>query len=72
MSLKIEQYYLDLKKVSKIKSDSERDRIHRYYQDLMHAANDGRQQQALSLMLTLLSSGYLIDSRNEKIEHLLS
>jgi len=72
MSLKIEQYYLDLKKVSKIKSDSERDRIHRYYQDLMHAVSDGRQQQALSLMLTLLSSGYLIDSRNEKIEHLLS
>ena len=72
MSLKIEQYYLDLKKVGKIKSDSERDKIHRYYLDLMHAANDGRQQQALSLMLTLLSSGYLIDSRNEKIEHLLS
>jgi hypothetical protein len=72
MSLKIEQYYLDLKKVSKIKSDSERSQIHRYYQDLMHAAYDGRQQMALSLMLTLLSSGYLIDSRNEKIEHLLS
>ena len=56
MSLKIEQYYLDLKKVGKIKSDSERDKIHRYYLDLMHAANDGKQQQALSLAIAIRST----------------
>ena len=33
--MKFDNYYLDLKKVSKIESEEERKQIHRYYTDMM-------------------------------------
>lgn len=72
MGLKVEQYYLDLKKVNKIKSETERGQIHRYYADMMYAVNEGRNQMAVSIMMTLLRGGYLVDCREKKLNHLLN
>ena len=33
--MKFDNYYLDLKKVSKIDTEEERKQIHRYYTDMM-------------------------------------
>jgi hypothetical protein len=70
--MRVEQFYLDLKKVNKIKCVEERQQIHRYYQDMMHAATDGRDQIANSIMMTLIKAGYLIDCRDEKLDELLT
>ena len=70
--MKVDNYYLDLKKVSEIKDKQERAQIHSYYRDMLHCNFDGRTEMAQSYMNTLLKSGYLIDIRNEKIDQILS
>ncbi len=70
--MKFDNYYLDLKKVSKIDSEEERRQIHRYYTDMMLYSNDGRDSIAISIFNTLNQSGYLKELRSEKIDKILS
>lgn len=68
--MKIENCYLDLSKLKKLKKE-EKDQIHSYYKDMLYSFQDGRREMALSLMLTLSKAGYLIDYRDEKIDEVL-
>ena len=68
----ITQYYLDLKKVSKIDSEEERKQIHRYYTDMLHYFTDKRDSMGLSIFNTLSESGYLKEIRSKKIDQILS
>ena len=70
--MKLENYYLDLKKVSEVKRKQERERIHSYYSDMLHSNRDNRPEMAQSYMNTLLKSGYLVNIRDEKIDQILS
>jgi hypothetical protein len=73
--MKLEDYYLDLDKVSLLKTEDERQNIHDYYRDMMSSYVDGRTKQAISIMNTLLRAGYLKnvtqEEREEKIETIL-
>jgi hypothetical protein len=69
--MNISGYYLDLVKVSKIESKSEKETIHAYYRDMLYSYHDGRKEMAQSILDSLLSAGYLIDKRNEKLNNLL-
>lgn len=64
-------YFLDLEKVSEIDSKHERETIHNYYREMMFSFQEGRQEMATSIMLTLLNGGYLIDNRDDKINKIL-
>jgi len=66
----IENYYLDLNKLKKLKKE-EKDQIHSYYKDMLYCFHDGRKEMAQSIMNTLFKSGYLIDSRDEKLNKIL-
>lgn len=68
--MKIENCYLDLSKLKKLKKE-EKDQIHSYYKDMLYSFQDGRREMGMSLMLTLSKSGYLIDYRDEKIDEVL-
>jgi beta-galactosidase beta subunit len=70
--MKFDNYYLDLKKVSKIDSEEERKQIHRYYMDMMQFSIDNRNSIAISIFNTLNQSGFLKEVRSEKIDKLLS
>jgi hypothetical protein len=70
--MKFDNYYLDLKKVSKIESEEERKQIHRYYTDMMPFFSEGRDSIATSIFNTLNQSGYLKELRDEKIDKILS
>lgn len=65
-------YYLDLEKVSKLGTQSERERIHNYYSELLHSSHDKRDDMARSFFHTLYNNGYLKEVRDEKIEKILS
>lgn len=73
--MKLEDYYLDLDKVSSLKEEDERQNIHNYYRDMMYAVIEKRNDQAKSIMNTLLKAGYLKnvtqEERAEKIETIL-
>jgi hypothetical protein len=69
--MKIENYYLDLEKVLRLVDKDERDQIHSYYKDMLYSIQDGRKEMGISIMNTLIKSGYLIDSRDEKLGELL-
>ena len=71
-NMKLDNYYLDLKKVSEIKDKQEREQIHSYYREMLHCNLDGRNEMAQSYMNTLLKSEYLVNIRDEKIEQILS
>ena len=70
--MKIENYYLDLNKVHKLEDQQERDQIHSYYKDMLYSIQDGRKEMGISIMNTLIKSGYLVDSRDEKLEEILN
>ena len=70
--MKFEDYYLDLKKVSKLENDDDRKVIHDYYRDMLSYNNDGRVDMAKSIMNTLVNGGYLLSNREEKIDKILS
>ena len=73
--MKLEDYYLDLDKVSTLQTEDERQNIHDYYKDMMNLYVDGRTKQAQSIMNTLVRGGYLKnvtqEEREEKIETIL-
>jgi parvulin-like peptidyl-prolyl isomerase len=73
--MNIEDYYLDLKKVSFLPNEDERQNIHKYYRDLMNFFAEGRDKEAQTLMNTLVKAGYLKniteEQREEKIETIL-
>ena len=69
--MKVENYYLDLKKINGLECKEERDQIHSYYKDMLYSFHDGRKEMAISIMNTLFQSGYLIDYRDEKINDVL-
>jgi len=68
--MKIENYYLDLKKVFDLSID-DKDRIHSYYIDMLYQNGQGDKEVSRSYFLTLINAGYLIDSRDEKLNKLL-
>jgi N-acetylneuraminic acid mutarotase len=70
--MKFDNYYLDLKKVSKIDSEEERKQIHTYYMDMMLFSSENKKSMAVSIFNTLNQSGYLKEIRSEKIDKLLS
>lgn len=73
--MKLEDYYLDLDKVSALKTQEEKQDIHNYYRDMMYAVYEKRLEQAKSIMNTLIKGGYLKnvigEEREEKIETIL-
>lgn len=69
--MKIDNYYLDLNKISELKSAAEKDKIHSYYLDMMHCFHDKREPMAKSIFYTLYLAGYLKDVRDEKIKNIL-
>ena len=73
--MNIEDYYLDLRKISHLNNEDERQNIHRYYRDLMSAFSDNRNKEAQALMNTLIKGGYLKnftqEEREEKIVTIL-
>ena len=73
--MKLEDYYLDLDKVSALKTEDERQNIHNYYRDMMSLHGDGRTKQVISIMNTLVRGGFLKnlsqEERDEKIETIL-
>jgi hypothetical protein len=73
--MKLEDYYLDLDKVSSLKEEDERRNMHDYYRDMMSLHGDGRTKQAISIMNTLIRGGFLKnvtqEERAEKIETIL-
>jgi len=66
--MKLEDYYLDLDKVSSLKTEDERRNIHDYYRDMMSSYVDGRTKQAISIMNTLIRGGFLkkLNSRRKR------
>jgi len=69
--MKIENYYLDLNKIHQLEDKGERDQIHSYYKDMLYSIQDGRKEMGISIMNTLIKSGYLIDYRDEKLTEIL-
>ena len=73
--MNIEDYYLDLRKISHLNNEDERQNIHRYYRDLISAFSDNRNKEAQALMNTLIKGGYLKnftqEEREEKIVTIL-
>lgn len=69
--MKIENYYLDLKKLSDLQDKDERDQIHSYYKDMLYAFQDSRKEMGMSIMNTLIKGGYLVDYRDEKLSDIL-
>jgi hypothetical protein len=68
--MKIENYHLDIKKVFELKKNK-RQIIIDMYKDMMFSEKDGVQKMAKSLFNTLRSSGYLVDTREEKIDQII-
>lgn len=69
--MKIENYYLNLEKISTLQKE-EKEVIHRYYQDMLHHLHDGRTSMAQSLFHTLFNHNYIVDVRDIKINKVLS
>lgn len=68
--MKIENYYLNLEKISTLEKE-EKEVIHRYYQDMLHHLQDGRIAMGQSIFLTLINHDYLVDVRDKKISKIL-
>ncbi len=69
--MNLQDYYLDIKKINKLKKQHDRETIHGYYRDMLFNAQDGRTILSQSLFNTLLENGYLISIRNEKIDKIV-
>jgi len=70
--MKIENYYLDLNKLHQLEDKEERDQIHSYYKDMLYSFQDSRKEMGMSIMNTLIKGGYLVDSRDEKLNEILN
>ena len=69
--MKIENYYLNLKKIELLPPEDKKI-LHEYYRDMLYTNSDGRTSISDSIFLTLLNNGYLIDIREEKINNLIN
>jgi hypothetical protein len=73
--MKLGDYYLDLDKVSALKTQEERNDIHNYYRDMMYAITDNLTDRAKGIHNTLTRGGYLKnlieEEREEKIVTIL-
>lgn len=65
----LENYYLDLEKVSGLKTQGERDRIHSYYMDMLCSPDD---KVSKSIFNTLHRGEYLKEVRDEKLKEILN
>lgn len=65
----LENYYLDLEKVSKLDNEDERSRIHSYYMDMLCAQDD---KVSKSIFNTLYRAEYLKEVRDEKLKQILN
>jgi len=65
-------YYLDLGKVAELKTQSDKDKIHNYYSDMLHSAHDKREEVAKSIFNTLFNNEYLKEVRDEKLQQIFS
>lgn len=70
--MKIDNYYLDLEKVNSLQDADEKERIHRYYMDMMQYFDEKKNSIGTSLFNTLNQAGYLKEVRSEKIDKILS
>jgi hypothetical protein len=73
--MKFGDYYLDLDKVSALKTQEEKNDIHNYYKDMMYAITDNLTDRAKGIHNTLVRGGYLKnvieEEREEKIVTIL-
>jgi hypothetical protein len=69
--MKYENYYLDLDKLSELKTEDEKKAIHDYYRDMLLSFSDNKTMSS-SLFNTLFNNGYLKEVRSEKIDKILS
>ena len=67
----LSQNYQDLEKVNSLEKEIA-NKIHEYYRDMIYAYEDGRKNISTSLFNTLYQSGYLKNTRDEKITELLN
>lgn len=70
--MNIENYYLDLKKISRLGTQAEQNQIHSYYMDMMNSFMENRNSMGKSIMNTLIKGGYLVDARDKKLGELLN
>lgn len=71
MNLNLSNYYLNFKSIESL-SKEDKARIHEYYRDMVYANDDGRKDVAMALFNTLLTNGYLISNREDKINDILN
>jgi hypothetical protein len=71
MSLNLSNYYLNFKSIEILDKD-DKSRIHEYYRDMIYANSDGRKDVAMAIFNTLVTNGYLISSREDKIDNILN
>ena len=69
--MKFDNYYLDLDKISKMESKTEKEQIHNYYREMMFSFIEGREEMGKSILNTLLNGGFLVDSRDKKLDEIL-
>lgn len=71
---KISDYYLDIKSIESLETESQKALIHQYYNELLHGQND--RSAKTSIFNTLIKSGFLKsisqEERDEKITAVLS
>lgn len=68
---KIENYYLNLKKLEVLERE-DYIRIYEMYRDMLYNFQDSRTLIAESFFNTLYKGGYLLNMREEKIEEILN
>jgi hypothetical protein len=57
--MNLKDYYLDLDKVSNLKTEDERQNIHNYYRDLLASCSENDDKRSESIFNTLEKAGYL-------------
>ena len=68
--IKIDNYYLDIKKVFELEKE-EKNRIFELYRDMTFSYDEKRYNVSNSFFNTLLHSGFLVDIREQKIDSIL-
>lgn len=66
----IKNYYLNLEKVEKLESE-EKNRVWEIYRDMLYSNEEKRFSISTSFFNTLYQSGYLCDTRDDKIDKIL-
>jgi hypothetical protein len=66
----IKNYYLNLDKVEKLETE-EKNRVWEIYRDMLYSYEEKRLSISTSFFNTLYHSGYLCDTRDDKITQIL-